>query len=526
MIVTVDEVRQAIARDELIPNFQPIVALHTGRLTGFEVLARWEHPELGPILPSNFISVAEDNELIGMLMRQVFHKAFAAASQFPDPLLLSVNISPIQMRDPALGTEIRRLADTDGFPLHRLIVEITESALLTDLERAKSIAEELTTAGCKLALDDFGTGYSSLAHLQALPFSELKVDRSFVDGMTRTRESRKIVAAIIGLGNSLGMATVAEGVETQEQADMLLWLGCEQGQGWLYGRPVSAADAVLLIEAPPRPISPRLVHLDEGWASSNLEALPTQRLAQLQAIYDGAPVGLCFVDRQLRYVSINQRLAEMNGSSVEAHLGRTVKELIPESYSALEPYLKRALLGEIVAEVEVTRPPKPGEDAEWIARLSYQPAFDEADEVIGISIAVVDVTELRLAQQALRKIDIQRQAEGSPPQIMPWIMDAEGNNLYTSAQWVQMESINHRSSRNLGWLEALHPDDLEATMKTMKEALFSATPIDIEYRVQNLEGSWEWMRSRGTARLNDSGEVTRWYGIVERLLAPTKDEKK
>jgi PAS domain S-box-containing protein len=517
MIISVDEVRRAIDGDELIPSFQPIVGLHTGRITGFEVLARWQHPEFGLVLPSNFISLAEDNGLISLLTHQVFHKAFVAASLFPDPLMLSVNISPIQLRDPSLGAQIRALAEADGFPLHRLIVEITESALLTDLERAKIIAEELTSGGCKLALDDFGTGYSSLAHLQALPFSELKVDRSFVNAMTRTRESRKIVAAIIGLGHSLGLATVAEGVETEEQADMLLWLGCEKGQGWLYGQAVSARDTGLLIEAPPRPMSARLTGPGDGWASSNLEALPTQRLAQLQAIYDGAPVGLCFVDRQLRYVSINQRLAQMNGSSVSAHLGRTVKEMIPQSYPNLEPYLQRALLGEVVPEVEVSRPSNVAGGPDWIARLSYQPAFDEADEVIGISIAVVDVTELRLTQETLRMVNLQRGAEGSHDP-MPWIMDANGNNLYTSAQWVQMENINHKQSRNLGWLEALHPDDLEPTLKLMKEALQSAAPIDVEYRVQDLEGNWEWMRSRGSARFNALGEVTRWYGIVERLV--------
>jgi len=130
-------------------------------------------------------------------------------------------------------------------------------------------------------------------------------------------------------------------------------------------------------------------------------------------------------------------------------------------------------------------------------------------------VAVADITELKATQEALRRSNRQRKTDDADP--MPWIMDADGNNLFTSAEWVQMENISHRKSRNLGWLESLHPDDLEPTMKLMKEALQMATPIDVKYRVQDLEGNWEWMRNRGSARFNTAGEVTRWYGIVERL---------
>ena len=170
------------------------------------------------------------------------------------------------------------------------------------------IIRELKESGCRLAMDDFGTGFSNLRQLQMLPFDELKVDRSFVISMTNTRGSRKIVAAIIGLGHSLGLTTLAEGVETEEQAEMLLWLGCAQGQGWFYGRPVTADGIPLLLEAAPHKLSTALSIHGDGWVVSSLEALPTQRLAQLQAIYDGAPVGLCFLDLNCRYVSINKKL--------------------------------------------------------------------------------------------------------------------------------------------------------------------------------------------------------------------------
>lgn len=394
-------VRQALENDELEPCFQPIVELHTGRLAGFEVLARWKHPQLGLILPENFISLAEEDGLVGHLMQQILRKAFKSAPVLPAPLVLAVNISPTQLQDASLPSQIREAAEGVGFPLERLTVEITESGIFNNLEIAKKIARDLKAVGCRLALDDFGTGYSSLRHLQALPFDELKVDRSFVSSMTDKRESRKIVAAIIGLGHSLGLTTVAEGVETEEQAGMLLRLGCKMGQGWLYGRPVTADRIPEVVTAGSRTLVKCPGHGDNGVAS-NLEALPVQRLAQLQAIFDGAPVGLCFLDCNLRYVSINQRLADMNGHPVDGHFGRTPKEMIPRLYPRVEPYLIRALQGEAIHDVEVLRPADYPWEMGTKMVCSYQPAFDEAGEVIGVSVAVVDRTRWTRAHERIR----------------------------------------------------------------------------------------------------------------------------
>jgi PAS domain S-box-containing protein len=523
MIGDLTDLRSALERDEVVPCFQPIVELKTGLLTGFEILARWQHSELGPILPENFISLAEQNGLIGQLMRQVLRRAFLSSSVLGEALGLSVNVSPIQLRDLSLPGQIGEEAERAGFPLKRLTVEITESAFLDNLERAKKITNELKTAGCKLALDDFGTGYSSLRHLQELPFDDLKIDRGFVASMTNTRESRKIVAAIVGLGHSLGLTTVAEGIETEEQAEILLWLGCGLGQGWLYGRPVPADNLPVLVAALPHATPVVLTAPGDGWAVSGLEAMPTQRLAQLQAIYDGAPVGLCFLDRNLRYVSLNKKLADMNGASVASHLGRTVKEMFPLWYPNYEPYLLRALQGESIADVEVLRQATEPGESDQIALASYQPAWDESDEVIGVSIAVMDITARKQAEEALeslREIDAHQRYMAEFLQPVPWIMDAEGNSVQVSSLWVPATKRSVTKMRNLGWLEALHVDDLAPTMKTMREALRTGKPIDIEYRVMDIDGEWKWMRSRGAPRLGPSGEIVRWYGSVQDLDRP------
>jgi EAL domain-containing protein (putative c-di-GMP-specific phosphodiesterase class I) len=189
------DLSEALERDEIVPYFQPLVELRTGKLTGFEVLARWKHPIQGLIPPDKFISLAEHAGLIGKVTDNILRRAFASASVIPSSLSLSVNISPLQFRDRELPVRIEDALNRGGFAGHRLILEVTESALVDNMRQARTSSEWLKRLGIRLALDDFGTGYSSLRHLQSLPFDELKVDASFVRSMDHTRESRKIAAA-------------------------------------------------------------------------------------------------------------------------------------------------------------------------------------------------------------------------------------------------------------------------------------------------------------------------------------------
>jgi PAS domain S-box-containing protein len=526
MSIKLHDIVEALEKDQIVPFFQPQVELRTGRLKGFEVLARWQHPEFGPVLPSNFISLAEENGLIATLTEQICRKAFAVSHLLPEDLTLAVNVSPIQMRDSSLPPLLRESAEAAGFPLHRLIVEITETALHSNLCHAQKLALELKSMGCRLSLDDFGTGYSSLKHLQSFPFDELKIDRSFISSVATDRASRKIAAAIIGLGQSLGLDTIAEGIETEEQADMLIWLGCEQGQGWRYGHPAGADEIAAMIAAEPIVALSSLTSPGDDWATSSLEALPTLRLAQLQAIYDGAPVGLCFLDSKLRYVSLNERLAEMNGLPVKAHIGRSVEELYPKWFPVFEPFLRRALNGEAISGVDLQRPSLGGGDAERQLLASYQPAWDEADEVIGISISLLDVTAHRPSDyEAYREPALHEFIFEVNPEV-PWVMDSEGNNLQVSSRWVRTTPLGKDRTRNLRWLEALHSDDLEATIRTMKHALRTGKPIDVEYRILGPDGTWRWMRSTGSPRFGPSGAITRWYGSVEDIHDRKMHEQK
>src|ERR1019366_5021526 len=244
------QVKRALTSGQFVPFFQPVVAVRTGKLAGFEVLARWDHPDIGIIAPDVFIPLAERDGWIRELTAIIVRSAFAsAAALLPSPLTISINISPLELHDAELTQQIRNLAEKAGFSLRRTVIEITESALAENPAQAYATVSALKEWGCKIALDDFGTGYSSLRHLQSMPFDELKVDGIFVSSITERRDSRKIVAAVIGMGQSLGLTTVAEGVATQEQADMLLWLGCDEAQGWLYGRPVPGRELAGVIAA-------------------------------------------------------------------------------------------------------------------------------------------------------------------------------------------------------------------------------------------------------------------------------------
>ncbi len=235
--------RKGIPNDEFVPYYEQQIDLATGKLTGFEMLARWDSPTQGLVSPEIFIPIAEETGMIGDLSMSVMRQAFEDAKHWDPSLTISVNISPVQLLDPWLAQKIVKLLVETGFPPNRLEIEITESSLFENLSLAQSIVGSLKNQGIRIALDDFGTGYSSLAHLRALPFDRIKIDRSFVTSILENPESAAIVKAITGLGESLGMPITAEGIEDKAIENELRNLGCSKGQGWHYGRPLSMEQA-------------------------------------------------------------------------------------------------------------------------------------------------------------------------------------------------------------------------------------------------------------------------------------------
>ena len=245
---TEHELRDAIGLGQLRLEYQPIVALASGAVVGAEALVRWDHPSRGRLGPVDFIPLAEESGLIEDLGRWVLQEACARATGWQglgDPdrtLTLTVNVSAQQFRDEAWAAEVARVLAATGLPGHRLVLEITESSLMDDNDVSGRRLRELRDLGVRLAVDDFGTGYSSLAYLRRMPVDFLKIDKSFVDGVTGDAHESALARAVVKLAATLGLAAVAEGIERPDQADVLTALGCRFGQGLWLGPPMAAEE--------------------------------------------------------------------------------------------------------------------------------------------------------------------------------------------------------------------------------------------------------------------------------------------
>jgi diguanylate cyclase (GGDEF)-like protein/PAS domain S-box-containing protein len=239
---------EAIANSKFELHYQPIVNVKTRRIVGCEALIRWSHPVRGLIPASEFIPIAEECGLIGQIGDWVLKRACAEASLWPDDIWVAVNISPAQFRDQDLIDKVTNAAK--NLSLSRLILEITETLLMKDRDSASVTLERLRKMGVRFSIDDFGTGFSSLSYLQSFPFDKIKIDRSFVSSVANVKRSSTLRRSIIQLGYNLGMTSVAEGVETEEQLDRLRAEGCVEAQGFLFSRAVPAAKLRTLFSNP------------------------------------------------------------------------------------------------------------------------------------------------------------------------------------------------------------------------------------------------------------------------------------
>jgi EAL domain-containing protein (putative c-di-GMP-specific phosphodiesterase class I) len=242
--------RHAIESNELRVLYQPQVRLTDGVTVSCEALVRWQHPERGLIDPADFIPIAEESGLITPLGDWVLRHVVADMSRSGTPLPVSVNVSPRQLADANFVDNVRTIVTEAGIDPSELCLEVTESALFSDPDTALLRLSALRTIGVRLAIDDFGIGFSSLWHLRQVPEVDLlKIDRAFISELGRNRKDSAIVGAVIVLAGSLGMEIVAEGIETQEQADELRAMGADFGQGWYYGRPRELQDLGQLVSA-------------------------------------------------------------------------------------------------------------------------------------------------------------------------------------------------------------------------------------------------------------------------------------
>ncbi len=239
--------RKALGRDEMVLHYQPVVDARSENVVSFEALVRWNSAEHGFVSPGKFIPLAEDTRLIVPIGQWVMRKACEEARNWPEHIKVNVNVSPEQLLEPGFHREVVEALAATGLRPERLEIEVTESIFLRDASVARNALEQVMALGCSVALDDFGTGYSSLGYLRKLKFSTIKVDRTFVQGAAQgSAESLAIINAVVAMAKSLKMSTTAEGVETIEEAELIRNLGCDKIQGFYFGRPMTAPDALRL----------------------------------------------------------------------------------------------------------------------------------------------------------------------------------------------------------------------------------------------------------------------------------------
>ncbi|QDF99825.1 bifunctional diguanylate cyclase/phosphodiesterase [Azoarcus sp. DD4] len=243
-LVLAGALRHALERDQFSLHYQPQVSLRTGRLVGAEALLRWTHPELGPVSPAEFVPIAESNGLIVQIGEWVLRRAATEARRWTDaglpPLVVAVNLSAAQFRHPNLPEVVSRIVEEAGLPPRQLELELTEAMAMDNPQAAIEVMDRLYACGIRMSIDDFGTGYSSLGYLKRFKVDKLKIDQSFVRDITEDADDKAIVTAIINLADSLGVLTVAEGVETSGQLDFLRRQGCDAVQGYYFSKPLPA----------------------------------------------------------------------------------------------------------------------------------------------------------------------------------------------------------------------------------------------------------------------------------------------
>lgn len=374
----------ALIEGHIVPHFQPIVSLKDESIVGFEALARWHDVRYGEIRPASFIPRADRGGMLDELLDVLMRQAFTAAQSWPGDTFVSFNVSPAQLRNVRLIDLIRNATTDCNFPLSRVHIEITETAILEDQARAAVMLEYLVGLGCSISMDDFGTGYSSLTWLRTMPFSTIKIDASFVGLMRSKKETRKIVTAVIGLGQSLGLSVIAEGVETAEQAELLRHIGCSEVQGFLYGGAVPADQVSGLLAAP--------IHID-------LQADPPklsleQRAYQISALYGSDNMSVCFLDPNFHLLHASEAFFRRLHRAFPAAIGDRARAISLEETDRVA-WLRTQLGHGPLAPVYRRVLPMGSVDLMFV-----HPVRDEVGDMLGYSVIALEIMGRRTVEQA------------------------------------------------------------------------------------------------------------------------------
>lgn len=488
------ELPNAIQDGRIFPAFQPIVSLNSYEIMGFEVLARWQDPYLGTISPAQFLPEIERLGLLDQMLDNLIQDSFSASRSWPTKLFLAFNVSPTQLRGTGLVKIISDTATRFDFPLSRIQIEITETSILEETAAATAITQQLSKMGLTIALDDFGTGYSSLTWMQAFPFSELKIDVSFVRSMLEKRQDRKIVDTIVGLGQNLGLQVVAEGIETEEQADYLRRLGCPLGQGFLFARPLPASEVpALLLRSETRAPGTALPILS-----------PDRRVSQLAALYRSSAIGIAFLDTELRFLNASEAFAHHLRYPAERLIGRKITDI-------LDLFPKDLLSGISLNQTPLVFEADTPDGGTYL--MTVQRIFDEADEFLGVSVVSIDITGRKSTEIKLRASEEHYRNMVELSLGMLWTATPSGEFIDVSPNTPAMKQVDSIDDlQDFKWLDYVHPDHKAAAASAWRHALLTGENYDIELLLLMPDGSYRWHRAYAAPRKDDDGNILLWYG--------------
>ena len=430
--------RAAVRDGRLDLHYQPVVDLSNGATTGVEALARWTDPELGVVPPDVFIPLAETTGLIVELGRWVLSRACRQAMVWSEasgvPLMMSVNVSPVQLREPSFVDDVRGALEDSGLPPERLVLEVTETAIVTDVPDAAATLHKVRDLGVHFALDDFGTGHSSLTLLRNLPLASVKIDRSLISKVTTGAQDAVLVQLVVDAAHTLGLRVCAEGVEHVDQAQQLVSLGCDTGQGWLFGRP-----------APATPDGGPLANQDgRDWVGST--GTPPVALSGSEDL-----VVVTDRHRQVTYVSASCR--RILGRMPSEVMGRPLSELLG--------------VGHDEGPVTLRVPHREGADR-WL-RGVVQPLYDGSGDVREILSVLTDVTATVLGDQALADSEELFRSAFSGAPIGIALSDFDGRLLRVNPALAQLLGRSVPELLDLSVADITHPDDRSGDVANLAE---------------------------------------------------------
>lgn len=517
------DLRKALEQEELLLHYQPKVDLSSGKVVGAEALLRWQHPEKGLVSPAVFIPLAEETGLIISIGEWALYtvcsqnKAWQRAGL--PPMVISVNLSVLQLYQPDLVRIVRRILKETELSPQYLELEITESMLM-DIQQGIKILEELKKIGIQISMDDFGTGYSSLHYLKTLPIDKLKIDQSFVRHCTSNSNDAAITKTIIAMAHQLKMDVVAEGVESKDHLVFLQRHLCNEAQGYLFSKPVSAAEFAQKIDKieriiPENDIPTAFSH--QMWMEKELEKA---RQELMDTVRQQQGMIFKFVEKNGEFIHTlcDGELLYRLGLLPEQVVGKKLSDFLPlESAKEKHEYYQQAWNGEDHVTYE-----RNDNGIYYAASLRPIGKGGQVVEVIG---SCIDITKRKQAEEALKVSESNYRLITDNMGDLIRVLDVDGIVIYASPSHKTVLGNPPEFYEGKSIFARVHPDDISHSRKQFLHMISTQQPSQFEFRMKDADGEWVYMESKKTPVLGENGEIERIIVVARDISERKKTEE-